>query len=87
MVAPSRAAIFFFKNHGLEEEKRLKCRFSHYSSHTIWISRNDQESKAVISPLVSIVSFDRLHGCIWRWDISSAPCSKQTSYFCSCSRL
>ena len=39
------------------KEKRLLCRFSHYSLHTTWISWNDQSSKAVIKPLVSIVSF------------------------------
>ena len=45
------------------------CRFSHYSPHTTRI-------KSVIGSSVSIVSFDLLPGCTWRWDISSSPCSE-----------
>ena len=42
-----------------QKEKRLLiCRFSHYCSHTTWISWNDQSSKPVMEPSVSIVSFD-----------------------------
>jgi len=40
------------------KEKRLQCRFSHYSPHTTWISWNDQSSKAVMELSVSIVFFD-----------------------------
>lgn len=60
MVTHQVGDHFHFKdlNYWYRKEKRLlTSRLSNHSPYTTWVSWNDQESKSVMEPSVSIVSF------------------------------